>query len=188
MTSEIDFEQLTSYAKKFTGLSADMERTLGELTDAMKPHLADITDSFYSVLLDIPKAEPFLTGRIDSLKQTHIQWLETVFSGPFDAQYVESMYHVGDVHVKAKLPVEFVAGAMSLVATRVNKLLGEILVDDTEHLIRAVTAVNAVLGFTLMVMQQSYESSRLAEELERFLKITGMSRVLFDRLASAYTD
>jgi hypothetical protein len=35
-------------------------------------------------------------------------------------------------------------------------------------------------------MQESYQSSSLAEELERFLIITGMSRLLFDNLAKAY--
>jgi hypothetical protein len=183
-----DFEQLMHYIKQFTGLTPDMEGVLAELADDMKPHLADITSSFYSVLLGIPKAEPFLQGRIDALKSTHIHWLETVFSGPFDVNYVQSMYHVGDVHVKAKLPVEFMAGAMTLVATRINQLLGEMLVDEPVRLIKAITAVNAVLGFTLMIMQQSYESSRLAEELEKFLKITGMSRTLFDNLANAYTE
>jgi hypothetical protein len=138
--------------------------------------------------LSIPKAESFLYGRIEALKTTHINWLETVFNGPFDVGYVKSMYHVGDVHVKAKLPVEFMAGAMTLVATRINQLLGEKFIDDPVRLIKSITAVNAVLGFTLMIMQQSYESSRLAEELEKFLKITGMSRTLFDNLANAYTE
>jgi hypothetical protein len=96
------------------------------------------------------------------------------------------MYQVGDVHVKVGLPVEFMAGAMTLVGSRINDRLGELLQNDPSRLRQAITAVNAVLGFTLMVMQQSYESSRLAEELEKFLKITGMSRTLFDNLASAY--
>ncbi|MES9853220.1 MAG: protoglobin domain-containing protein [Candidatus Thiodiazotropha sp. L084R] len=185
--ADIDFEKLLHYTKQFSGLTAEMEETLTGLTGKVDPHLENITDSFYSVLLEIPKAEPFLSGRIESLKKTHIQWLKSVFSGPFDIRYVEAMYHVGDVHVKANLPVEFMAGAMSLVATRINQLLGNAFVDDPKHLIKAITAVNAVLGFTLMIMQQSYESSRLAEELEKFLKITGMSRTLFDNLASAYT-
>jgi truncated hemoglobin YjbI len=184
--ANIDFVQLMHYAKQFTGLTVDMEQTLTEVSSKMLPHLGDITDSFYSVLLEIPKAEPFLAGRVEELKKTHMRWLETVFNGPFDEKYVEAMYHVGDVHVKAELPVEFVAGAMTLVGTRINQLLGKELVDDNERMIKSITAVNAVLGFTLMIMQQSYESSRLAEELEKFLKITGMSRTLFDNLASAY--
>jgi hypothetical protein len=184
--SDIDFEQLTQYAKQFTGLTPDLEHALIGLSSEMKPRLPGITDSFYSVLHDIPKAKPFLEGRIDALKQTHIGWLEQVFSGPYDADYVRAMYHVGDVHVKVELPVEFMAGAMTLVSVRLNELLGEILVDDKSRLKKATAAVNSVLGFTLMVMQQSYETSRLAEELEKFLKITGMSRTLFDNLASAY--
>ena len=184
--SDIDFSQLTRYAKQFTGLTAELESVLVGLSAEMKPHLPRITDNFYNVLQGIPKTQPFLEGRIDALKQTHIRWLEQVFSGPYDTDYVRAMYHVGDVHVKVNLPVEFMSGAMTLVSVRLNELLGQLLSGDPAHLVKATAAVNSVLGFTLMVMQQSYESSRLAEELERFLKITGMSRVLFDNLASAY--
>jgi truncated hemoglobin YjbI len=184
--TDIDYEQLTLYTKQFTGLTTEMESILTGLSDLIAPHLPAVTDNFYSVLQEIPKAQPFLEGRIDNLKQTHIRWLEQVFSGPFDVDYVKAMYQVGDVHVRVELPVEFMAGAMTLVGTRINELLGEILQHEPVRLKQAITAVNAVLGFTLMVMQQSYESSRLAEELERFLKITGMSRTLFDNLASAY--
>jgi hypothetical protein len=184
--TDTDYQQLTTYAKQFTGLTPEMESILSGLSDQIKPHLPAITNNFYSVLQEIPKAQPFLDGRIEALKQTHIRWLEQVFRGPFDVDYVKAMYQVGDVHVKVDLPVEFMAGAMTLVGTRINELLGELLQNDPSHLRQAITAVNAVLGFTLMVMQQSYESSRLAEELEKFLKITGMSRTLFDNLASAY--
>jgi hypothetical protein len=184
--TDIDYDQLTTYTKQFTGLTPEMESILTELLDLIKPHLPAITDSFYSVLQEIPKAQPFLEGRIDALRQTHIQWLEQLFTGPFDIDYAKAMYHVGDVHVKVNLPVEFMAGAMTLVGTRINDLLGEQLQNDPQRLKQSITAVNAVLGFTLMIMQQSYESSRLAEELEKFLKITGMSRTLFENLASAY--
>lgn len=37
-----------------------------------------------------------------------------------------------------------------------------------------------------MIMQQSYQESSIAEELEKFLKISGMSRTLFTNLAKAY--
>jgi hypothetical protein len=184
--ADIDFVQLTKYARQFTGLTDELEQVLVDLSTEIKPHLPAITDSFYSVLQEIPKAQPFLQGRVETLRQTHIHWLETVFSGPYDENYAKAMYHVGDVHVKVELPVEFMAGAMTLVNVRLNELLGDLVTGDTSRLKKATAAVNAALGFTLMLMQQSYESSRLAEELDRFLLITGMSRTLFDNLASAY--
>jgi hypothetical protein len=183
---DIDFQQLTDYAKQFTGLTKEQEDILIELSQEIKPYLPRITDSFYEVLLAIPKAQPFLEGRVETLKQTHIHWLEQVFSGPYDANYSQAMYHVGDVHVRVALPVEFMVGAMTLVGVRLTEVLGEILIDDPSRLNNATTAVTSALGFTLMVMQQSYESSRLSEELDKFLKITGMSRTLFDNLASVY--
>ncbi len=184
--NDTNFEQLTEYTKQFTGFTSETGVVLQSLSELIKPHLPAITDSFYSVLQTIPKTQPFLEGRIDALKQTHIRWLEQLFTGPYDANYAKAMYQVGDVHVKVGLPVEFMAGAMTLVSTRVNELLAKLLQSDPTRLAQAISAVTAVLGFTLMIMQQSYESSRLAEELEKFLKITGMSRTLFDNLASAY--
>lgn len=47
-------------------------------------------------------------------------------------------------------------------------------------------AINAVLGFSLLVMQGSFQTGKLAEELERFLSVSGMSRTLFNNLAAAY--
>ncbi len=186
--ADIDFEQLTQYARHFTGLTDELEQVLVDLSPAIKPYLPAITESFYSVLEEIPKTQPFLQGRLEALKQTHIRWLEHVFSGPYNADYAKSMYQVGDVHVKVHLPVEFMAGAMTLINVRLNELLGDLMSGDTSRLIKATAAVNSALGFTLLLMQQSYESSRLAEELDRFLMITGMSRTLFDNLASAYKE
>lgn len=114
--------------------------------------------------------------------------MEGLFSGPFDKAYTEHMYKVGDTHVKVKLPVEFMAGAMTLINNRLIELIVETYGDDKERCAQILTAVSAVTGMALLVMQQSYQASTLAEELERFLKISGMSRTLFANLANAYRD
>jgi hypothetical protein len=118
------------------------------------------------------------------LKKTHRRWLESLFTGPFDANFTQAMYRVGEVHVEAKLPVEFMAGAMTLIVSELISLI-------TAHYPRGASgellaAINAVAGFSLLTMQKSYQSASLAEELEKFLKITGMSRVLFNKLAASY--
>jgi hypothetical protein len=42
---------------------------------------------------------------------------------------------------------------------------------------------NAVTGLALIGMQPSYQESVIAEELEKFLRISGMSRTLFTNRA-----
>lgn len=183
-----DFERLTQYAKSFSGLTPEREALLVEVGERIKPKLAGVTDDFYLHLLSIPEASLFLEGRIDALKKTHIRWMEGLFSGPFDSSYTEHMYKVGDVHVKVNLPVEFMAGAMTLINNRLIELIVETYGDNQKHCADILVAVSAVTGLSLIVMQQSYQESSLADELEKFLKISGMSRALFANLAAAYRD
>jgi truncated hemoglobin YjbI len=186
--SDVNFDELTLYAKRFSGLTPEHEATLNEIKGEVLPHLKEVTTEFYGVLQTIPKAAPFLEGRIDSLSATHLQWMEQLFSGPYDNSYTQKIYKVGDVHVRVKLPVEFMAGAMTLISERLYGIICKLFAADTAKIERANRAVAAVTGYSLMIMQQSYQASTLVQELERFLAITGMSRTLFNNLASAYKD
>ncbi len=178
--------QLTDYAKSFTGLSAEKEALLLAAGPEIKPGLPDVTERFYDTLQSIERTAPYIDGRLAALKATHKNWLEGLFTGPFDGAYTESMYRVGSVHVKVGLPVEFMSGGMSLIGEELFSLVDRVFEDDPKRVRELLKAINAVMGFSLLIMQQSYQSASLASELERFLAITGMSRALFDNLAGAY--
>ena len=128
------------------------------------------------------------TLQLESLKGTHKAWIESLFTGPYDHDYTAKMFHVGDVHVKVNLPVEFMAGGITIIGNALLPVVAKICGADHERCVKANSAINAVLGFSLMIMQESYQASSLAAELEKFLSITGMSRKLFDNLAEAYTN
>ena len=185
---EIDYAQLTRYAKAFTGLTPDKETLLQAAAPAIKPGLEGVTDRFYTELQRIDKTAPFIEGRLEQLKSTHLAWLEGLFTGPYDEGYTRAMYRVGQVHVKVDLPVEFMSGGMSLIAEELITLSCRIHEAEPHHLPPLLKAINAVMGFSLLIMQQSYQSSSLSAELDRFLAITGMSRTLFENLAGAYKD
>lgn len=185
---DVDYTALTAYAKQFAGLTPEHEALMVEIGSEFKPRLPAITDAFYQQLQAIPNAQALLEGRVDALKATHLHWLEGLFDGPYDQSYTEAMYKVGIVHVRVKMPAEFMAGAMALIQEGFAGAAGEIFSDDAAKLARVLGATSALLGFSLLVMQQSYQEASLAAELEKFLKITGMSRVLFDNLAKAYTE
>jgi hypothetical protein len=184
---QVDFEKLILHAKAFAGLTPEREALLVEIGPAVTPSLAGITEAFYATLAAIPATAPFLEGRLDLLKQTHMRWLGSLFSGPYDVNYVKGMYKVGHVHVKVNLPVEFMAGGMTLIGDRLLAEVDNLYQGDDAKRLAAMGAINAILGFSLIVMQQSFQNSSLHEELEKFLKITGMSRNLFNNLAAAYS-
>lgn len=183
-----DFERLTEYAKAFTGLTEEYEVLLKEIAPQITPLLNTVTDGFYAQLGLIPETKPFLDGRVDALRAAHTLWLEGLFTRDFDKNYTVGMYKVGDVHVKVKLPVEFMSGGMALINGQFIPLVIDLFGDDSEKCKKVLLAINAVTGFSLLTMQQSYQESSIAAELERFLKISGMSKVLFSNLAAAYKE
>lgn len=183
-----NFDQLTQYAKSFTGLTAEHEDLLKEVGPQIIPGLKTVTESFYAQLGAIPQTKPYLEGRVESLQAMHTQWLEGLFTKDFDTDYTAYMYKVGDVHVKVHLPVEFMSGGMTLINNQLIPLVVNLFSDDAEKCAKVLSAINAATGFSLLTMQQSYQEASIAEELEKFLKISGMSRVLFTNLAEAYKN
>ena len=181
----IDFEKLMRYARAFSKYTPEREAQLAEASAELMPRLAEVTENFYATLLSIEETRPFIEGRLESLKGTHHQWLEGLLKGPCDVDYTKAMYRVGDVHVKVRLPVEFMAGGICLIQDSLIGVVSDLYAGDPERQRQVLEAINAALGFSLMVMQESYQASTLAGELEKFLAITGMSRTLFNNLAEA---
>lgn len=182
----IDMKALCEYSKQFSGLDNEKIALLNHIYSDVSPRLSDVSDAFYAKLQSIPKTSTFLEGRIEGLKKTHTNWLHELFSSNFDEVYAQKMYNVGDVHVKVKLPVEFVTGAMTIIQMELLGVVNELYGDSPNLLFKIFGAINSATGFSQLIMQESYQSSSLAEELEKFLHITGMSRKLFDNLAKAY--
>ena len=182
--TELYFTELTARAKAFAGLTPAREQLLRAIAAAVVPQLDAVTDHFYARLQTIPGTAPFLEGRLPKLRRTHRAWLEGLFTQDFDVAFVERMYGVGQTHVQVKLPVEFMAGGMTLIEDELVPLVLRLAEGDTERQVALAGAVNAALGFALIVMQESYQLSRLLAEQEQFLAVTGISRELFTRLAS----
>jgi hypothetical protein len=177
-------EELTTYGKAISGFTPEREKLLVSAAAQVIPLLDGVTETFYERLALIPQTAAFLEGKVELLKKTHRRWLESLFTGPFDADFTAAMFRVGEVHVKVNLPVEFMAGAMTLIVSELISIISAKQAKESNG--ELLAAINAVAGFSLLTMQKSYQSASLAEELEKFLKITGMSRVLFNNLAAAY--
>jgi len=182
-----DFVELTRYAKQFSGLTTEKENVLFDIKDEITPLLGKVTDRFYDAMNDIPEAASYLEGRIEGLKQTHLNWMNSIFTGPYDEAYTKSMYNVGDVHVQVNLPVEFMSGGVTLVCNELYKLIFETYGKDSVKTHSIVDAINSAMGFSLFVMQKSYHAS-IDEALNKFLLITGMSEALFEKLSSSFNS
>lgn len=182
--STIDFSVLCDQAKAYSGLESEDIAILAQEAERLIPHLGAITDAFYAELHTIPEARPFLEGRVKSLKKTHASWLGKIFTGPYDADFAAYMHHVGVVHVQVKLPEKFMTSGIGLINKHLIPLLPQIYRDEPEMVGPLLRALNAATSFCLLIMLESYRG----HELERFMEVTGISRVLYNNLAAAYRN
>jgi truncated hemoglobin YjbI len=185
---DTELTALTRYAKALAHFTPEQENVLLTRGPELKPHLKQVTDSFYANLLAVPEAVSFLGDRVEQLKKTHLAWLETVVTGPYDDADTAYMYRVGKTHVLVNLPVEFMAGGMTLIMEAFQLCLESLYRDDPESLHRIMNALTSVLGYSLILMQKPYQLSANAEQLTRFLKITGISRELYSNMSRLYKD
>lgn len=180
--SEIDFSVLSEQAKAYAGFDAEDEALLIAEAHRLEPYLEQITEAFYTELQTIPEAVPFLEGRIDALKTTHTAWLRKIFQGPFDAHFAAYMHQVGVIHVQVKLPEKFMTSGIGLINKHLIPKLPEIYPNDALKIGVLLKALNAATSYCLLIMLESYRG----HELERFMEVTGISRVLYNNLSAAY--
>ncbi|HBA34517.1 MAG TPA: hypothetical protein DCZ12_10330 [Gammaproteobacteria bacterium] len=83
----IDFTQLTQYAKAFTAFTPDKEKCLQDAANTVGQEVQQVTENFYAVLTSIDKTKPYLEGRVELLKQSHLHWLKSLFTGPYDEDW-----------------------------------------------------------------------------------------------------
>lgn len=155
-----NFDELIGQVKSLSGLTPELENCLKEIAPVVIPHLNKVTDYFYSRLLMIPSTSIFLESRMDQLehlKETHLNWMISLFTLDINAEFARDMCRVGDVHVTVHLPIEFMAASMCIINKELLKIIIEEFGHDKALCLRALQATSAVMGLALIIMQKSYQ-------------------------------
>ncbi len=168
------FEEL----KRYVGFGAQDESLLAELRPHVEHGFRLVADEFYDRTREHEAAHAVFSGeeQIDRLKQSLVQWMERIFTGPYDDAYYERTSTIGHVHVRVGLPHRYMFTAMSIVRLRLSELAR-----SSNAALRPAhfDALHRVLDLELVVMVDRYFSEILARaqraeraELEAVLERT----------------
>lgn len=105
------------------GFDAQDAACLAALQPYVSPLLPELTEAFYERILSSDAMRPFVIDQVDSLKQTHLRWMNMLFSGNYDDQFVQVHQHIGEVHFKQKIPPLFVSASMAFLRAEMPKLI-----------------------------------------------------------------
>ncbi|RME44679.1 MAG: hypothetical protein D6795_17555, partial [Deltaproteobacteria bacterium] len=102
-------------------------------------------------------------AQIERLKVTLRNWLDKLFTGPYDESYYELRSRIGRMHVKIALPQHYMFTAMNVIRSDLHAILFDLFRKDPDRLFRATTAVSRILDLELAIMLETYRSDLLGK-------------------------
>ncbi len=123
------------------GLSREDQAVLTAVHQYIHPLIPSLTDRFYEVLGEEPEIAPYIAGRVDQLKKTHIVWLESLFAGDYGIEFIKRQEKIGETHVRVRVPPLFVAASMAFLRGALPPVLAAKIPDPAE----AVSATASLL-------------------------------------------
>ncbi|RMD96121.1 MAG: histidine kinase [Deltaproteobacteria bacterium] len=102
-------------------------------------------------------------AQIERLKVTLRNWLDRLFTGPYDESYYELRSRIGRMHVKIALPQHYMFTAMNVIRSDLQAILFDHFRKDPDRLLRAITAVSRILDLELAIMLETYRSDLIGK-------------------------
>lgn len=179
--------------KAYIGLTERDEELVRDCAEVVEPHFETIVASFYEALTANPRTQSVFDGpeQVARLRSTLKRWLQDVFRGDYDEEYVIRHARIGRVHVDVGLLPHFMFGAMNII----RRGIFEVLYDWEDLTFAHVAAIERALDMELTLMVESYWehamdqrlrmpqalASGIAHEIRNPLNSIGLNLTLLER-------
>jgi signal transduction histidine kinase len=159
---------------------ADAERVQA-LYPLVSPCFAGLVNDFYAEIENHPEARKVITGgeqQVARLKQTLLSWLEELFSGRYDREYVERRWRVGFRHVEIGLNQVYANAALSRLRFGLLRAISSQWHGNSTDEIAARESLNRLLDLDLALIEDAYQTEfqrrqATAERLATIGKVAG---------------
>jgi signal transduction histidine kinase len=162
----------------YVGFDPESARRLRAMGPRLRPYHDAIVDRFYDAILADPGARAVLKNeeQIGRLKISFREWLEGLFSGPYDETYFEKRARIGRVHVKVGLEQRYMLVAMNVVRIAIHHALAESSEDGfgafLDHRV-----VDQICDIELAIMLETYREVDLLKKTAEAESLAVMGRL-----------
>lgn len=135
----------------------------------------EIINDFYDELARHPDASRVITGgpeQIARLKKTLLAWLNALFDGPYDLDFVTGRFRVGYRHVEIGLSAFYTQAALARIRMRIQDELAGRWEGSSGELHLASRALNKLLDLDMTIIEFAYQSEFVAREQKQERLVT----------------
>lgn len=160
------FERYQSL-QRYVGWTVDDATRVREAAPLLRDMFDHLVDDFYATAERQPRTSRVLTGgggQISLLKGTLIQWLNELFSGRYDEDYVGRRWRVGWRHVEIGLEQAFTNVAMSRLRDGLLRAIEERWQGDSTALCDTARSISRLIDLDLAIIQDAYEAEYVTRQ------------------------
>jgi signal transduction histidine kinase len=164
--------------KEYVRFDAESAGRLQAMATRMRPYHRRIVDRFYQAILDDPGARAVLKSeaQVARLKVSLEEWLEGLFTGPYDESYFEKRARIGRVHVKVGLEQHYMLAAMNVVRLGLHHALSEAS-DDGFGPFQDHCAIDQICDIELAIMLETYREDYVLKKTAEAESLAVMGRL-----------
>jgi signal transduction histidine kinase len=167
--------------QRYVGWTDDDATRVQAIGALVTPFFGRLVDDFYAEIKNHPDALKVITGgemQISRLKKSLHRWLEELFSGRYDRDYVERRWRVGFRHVEIGLDQVYTNAALSRLRSGLLAAIAEARRSDAKGLLLARESLNKLLDLDLAIIEDAYQTEfqrrqAVAERLATIGKVAG---------------
>ncbi|QDU26210.1 Globin-coupled histidine kinase [Anatilimnocola aggregata] len=177
MTAFLRYQELQRYVG-WTDVDSERVQSVGPL---LASAFGLLIDDFYAEIEHHPDASKVITGgaeQISRLKRSLHRWLEELFSGKYDREYVERRWRVGHRHVDIGLSQVYTNVALSRLRHGLLRTLEDRWERTPAELLACRGSLNSLLDLDLAIIEDAYQTEyqrrqATAERLATIGKVAG---------------
>lgn len=167
--------------QRYVGWSDDDSSRVLAIRSVVAPRFGPLIDDFYAEIKKHPDAQKVITGgdeQIARLKKSLLRWLDELFSGRYDRDYVERRWRVGFRHVEIGLDQVYTNAALSRLRSGLLSALTELWQGDAKEILLIRESLNKLLDLDLAIIEDAYQTEfqrrqAVAERLATIGKVAG---------------
>lgn len=155
--------------QSYVGWTEADQRRILDARSVISPHFVAMIEDFYDEIQRHPNAFRVLTGgqaQIERLKQSLLQWLSELWTGPYNEAYIARRWRVGMRHAEIGLPQAYTVAALSRLRNRMVEALRSRWASGTTNLLETIESLNKLLDMDLAIIGDAYETEYVERQRE----------------------
>jgi signal transduction histidine kinase len=147
--------------QRYVGWTQSDGQRVQSLASCVALEFPSLVEDFYAEIERHPGARQVITGgraQVERLKGTLTNWLQELFSGRYDQDYVGRRWQVGRRHVEIGLDQVYTNAALSRLRSGLTRAAQQHWEGSAESLTAPLHSLNKLLDLDLAIIEDAYQT------------------------------